>query len=93
MAKKTVAPTLEMVQISQRNAQRIVGDAEIAQAFEELKETYLAAWTLTKPIEGEKRELLYLGYKAVSDVWAVLQRKAQGARVRDLKDATEQPNG
>lgn len=88
MTKKALL-SLEDVVISQRNAQRIVGDPDIGQAFDDLKETYLSGWMKTAPAEVDKRELLYRGYKTVADVWEILQRKAQSAHVRDLKAAAE----
>lgn len=77
--------------ISQREAQRIVGDKDFAATFEALKYGYMAAWANTAPAESEKRELAYQHFKVVSDVWAALMQKAQAAHVRDLK--AENPNG
>jgi len=88
--KKKVATTEELL-FSQRACQRLVADPEIATAFEEVRDSYLAAWAGTLPTETEKRELAYQHYKAVADVWAAIQRKARSAHVRDLKE--EKPNG
>jgi hypothetical protein len=91
---KKALPTHEDVLISQRNAQQVVGNREIEQAFEDLKGAYLKKWAETAPAEGEQRELLYRGYKTVADVWTILQRKAHSAHVRDLKaEAEAKANG
>lgn len=89
--KKKVVASGEDVIISQRNCQRIVNDQEIEAIFGELQDAYLRAFTESLPAETEKRELAYRNSKAVSDVWKALKRKAQGAKVRDLKEA--QANG
>lgn len=88
-----VDETKEDVIIRQRNAQRIVGDAAIRAAFEQVKATYMANWARTAPAEAEKREHAYMLYKAVSDVWAILELDAKSALVRDLKAAAEPSNG
>lgn len=82
--KNTIATTEELL-LSQRTAQRLVGDPEIAAAFDVMKESYIQRWTKTTPAEKEERELAYAHYKAVADVWAHLQRLAKSAHVRDLK--------
>lgn len=92
--KRGVDKSLDDVLISQREAQRVVGDAAIREAFEDLKQGYLDAWSRTKPDEAAKRELAYMHFKAVADVWGALERKAQSAHVRDLKaKAEEKGNG
>lgn len=90
---KKVAKSQEDMVISQRDAQRLVADKEIAEAFEAIKDGYIAAWSKTKPAETELRELAYQHFKAVSDVWAALQAKAHSAHVRDLNSAAEASNG
>ena len=92
--KNTIATGDDLL-LSQRTAQRLVGDPEIISAFEQVRDAYLDIWAKTTPTEAEKRELAYCHYKAVSDVMAVLQRRAKSAHVRDLKDEAEkaQPNG
>ncbi len=75
--------------ISQRAAQRIVGDPEILAAFDEIQTAYVKSWAETTPAETEKRELAYQHFKAVTDVQAVLRRRAQSAQVRDLKVAAD----
>lgn len=89
---RRVAKSPEDMVISQRDAQRLVGEKEIADAFEGLKDGYLAAFANTKPEERERREIAYAHYKAVADVWAELQRRAQGAAVRDKREALERHN-
>lgn len=91
--KRGVDKLPEDVVISQREAQRIVGDKEIADAFRAIQDGYLAIWARTKPDETGKRELAYQHFKAVADVWAALERKAQAAHMRDLKEAEGKPNG
>ena len=86
---KKVARTPDDVVLSQRQAQRLVGDPEVAATFEELKEGYIGLWSRTAPDESEKREMWYRHYKAIADVWAALGRKAQAAHVRDLKQEAE----
>ena len=46
----------------------------------------LIIWANTQGDEAEKRELAYMNFKAVADVFATLQRRASSAHVRDLKD-------
>lgn len=87
--KRGVARPPEDVVISQRDAQRVVGDPAIREAFEGLKDHYREAWEKTKPDEAARRELAYTHFKAVADVWAALERKAQAAHVRDLKQEAE----
>ncbi len=86
--KKSVANAEDML-ISQRAAQRLMGDPEIISAFDELSDAYLGIFTKTTPKQREERELAYQGYKAVEDLRAVLQRRANSAKVRDLKDQAE----
>ena len=93
MARKKVALSKEDMLISQRAAQRLVGDPEIISAFEEVRDAYIAIWEKTLPAESEKRELAYRNYKAVSDVLATLQRRANSAHVRDIKESQDKPNG
>jgi len=75
----------EDVIISQVACQRLVGDTEIAAAFEGLQAGYLDAFANTKPDETGKRELAYQHYKAVADVWAAIESRAHSAHARDLK--------
>lgn len=89
MPTKKVAKTQEDVLLSQRDAQRLVGDPLIAETFEQLQEGYKSAWAKTLPEQGELRERAYAHYKAVADVWALLQKKAQSASVRDKFEAAK----
>ena len=91
--KKGLAKSTQDIVLEQSQAQRIVGDALIREAFEELKDGYLRLWSHTKPDEAAKRELAYVHFKAVADVWSLIERKAQGAHVRALKEAAEKQNG
>lgn len=86
-SRKKIAISAEDMLISQRDAQRLVGDREIAAAFEGLQAGYLEAFANTKPDEAGKRELAYQHYNAVTRVWGALVKKAQNVHVRDLKDA------
>lgn len=88
-AKKLVARPTEDVVISQRAAQRIVGDAEIISAFEEVGNAYLAQLANSAPLEGEKRNVAYYSYKAIRDVFGCLEQRANRAYARDLKAAQE----
>lgn len=76
----------EHMLLSEREAQQIVGNPEIAATFERIRDGYIAGWKKTTPQEVEKRELAYACYKAVSDVWGELQRKAMSAATRDKLD-------
>ena len=89
--RKRLAQKPDDMVISQRDAQRLVGEPEIEAAFVLIMDGYRAAWEKTTPDEGAKRELAYTHFKAVADVWAALKRRADSARVRDLKAAN--PNG
>lgn len=84
--KKCLAKTKEQVEISQRAAQRLLGDTEIVSAFDELEDAYMAAWANTTPGDAGLREVAYFGMKAVKDVRAVLLRSARSAQVRDTKE-------
>ena len=88
--KKRLAKSKEQVEISERAAQRLLGDTEIVSAFDELEDAYLAAWANTTPGDTGLREVAYFGFKAIKDVRALLQRRANNAKARDLK---EQANG
>lgn len=92
MPAKKSDKTLESVQISQRAAQRLVGDPEIRDAFDELEDAYRGLWEKTTPVETEKRELAYFAFKAVKDVRAILDRRAKSAHVRDIKAQRGKPD-
>lgn len=89
--KKSVAKSKEQVEISQRAAQRIIGDPEIASAFDELEDAYFDQWAKTTPGDAGLREVAYFGMKAVKDVRAILTKRARSAEVRDIKE--RQANG
>lgn len=76
----------------QRAAQRLVTDEGIRHAFERLKADYVKAFANTQPADKDKRETAYMLYKAVSDLWASLERDARNAQARDLT-ARDQSNG
>lgn len=77
----------------QRDAQRIVAEETIRKAFERVKDKYIEGWKMTQPADGEKREFAYMLYKAACDVWAMLERDAKSAHVRDLLKAEDGGNG
>jgi hypothetical protein len=85
MTKRVVRSPEEVV-LDQQQAQRLVGEPAIKEAFDALKDGYRETWEKTLPAETEKRELAYMAYKAVADVWATLERKAHGVHVRSLQE-------
>ena len=87
MTRKTL--TIEAAHQLDRSAQRLVADADVKMAFEEIREAYLTAWKMTTPAQVDLREQAYNLYKAVSDAWAMLEKWAQAAHVRDLKEKAE----
>lgn len=95
MTKKhsRVAKSAEDVVLSQREAQRVVAEVAIRDAFEEMKDHYREVWEKTLPADHERREMAYRYLKVVADIWGALERKAHSARVRDLKAAQEKPDG
>lgn len=89
---RAVDATPELVLERQRAAQRLVSDETIRGAFERVKQDYITGWTRTQPIDREKRESAYMLYKAICDVWGLLERDALAAHARDLK-AQGEKNG
>lgn len=80
------------IALRERDAQRIVAEPTIRSAFERVKANYIKGWTQTQPIDREKRESAYMLYKAICDVWGLLERDALAAHARDLK-AQGEKNG
>ena len=75
------------VALGEREAQRLVGEQAIRDAFEAVADGFLEAWKVTKPQEAARREELYMRFIAVQDVWQALRRKAGNARKRDIEAA------
>lgn len=84
--RKKVVVSTDDVLISQRAAQRVMGDPAFLAALDEIEAAYFDRWGDTTPQETAKREVAYYGLKAVRDVRAILQTKANSASVRDKKD-------
>lgn len=85
--------TDETVLISQRNAQRLLGDPEFLSALDEVKKAYSGAWVRTGIAETAKREQLYHSLMAVEDVHTVLKKRAQAAKVRDRQEELAKEHG
>lgn len=85
--RKRVVVSAEDMLISQRAAQRLMGEPAFVAALEELEAAYFEQWGNTAPNESEKREIAYFGLRAAIAVRERIQGRARSAGFRDSKDA------
>ena len=85
--------TSDQIVISQRNAQRLLGDPDFLSALEEVKIAYSSAWIRTAVAETAKREQLYHSLMAIEDIHTVLKKRAAAAKVRDTQEALAKEHG